>query len=130
MSKAYTSVDGPGDLKELRRRLDAWRRSRGRCRRIPEEYWEAAVALCQVHCVSTVSRRLGLSYSSLKNRFHGSLPREAPAASFVEIPRLLGAEELTVEYQRAPGKMLRIHCRGPVPERIFDLVEAFGGGTS
>jgi AraC-like DNA-binding protein len=130
MSKAHTGTDGPGDLKELRMRLDAWRCSPGRGRRIPEEYWEEAVALCRVHSMSTVSRHLGLSYSTLKTRFHGCLPREAPAASFLEIPRLFGAEELTIEYQRAPGKMLRIHCRGSVPERVLDLVETLGRGAS
>ena len=74
-------VDFPRDLKEFRERLDAWRRSPGRSRRVPEDFWQQALALGRVHWVSTVAGRLGLSYTALKNRFHDPLPREAPPHS-------------------------------------------------
>lgn len=124
MSRAQQPVDLPGDLKELRERLDAWRRSPGRSRRVPEDFWRQALALCREHSVSTVASRLGLSYTTLKNRFHDTAPQEAPP--FIEIPNLFATQEVTIEYQQAPGKMLRIHCRGPVPGRVLELVATLG----
>ena len=124
MSRAQRPVDLLGDLKELRERLDTWRRSPGRSHRVPEDFWRQALALCRVHSVSTVASRLGLSYTALKNRFHATLPREAPP--FIELPNLFTAQEIIIEYQQAPGKMLRIHCRGPVPGGVLELVETFG----
>jgi predicted nucleic acid-binding protein len=48
------------DIEEARRRLEVWRKSRSRGKRIPDRLWALAAALARTHGVSLVSQRLGL----------------------------------------------------------------------
>ena len=56
------------DIEEARRRLEVWRKSRSRGKRIPTRLWALAAALARTHGVSPVSQRLGLDYNGLKRR--------------------------------------------------------------
>ena len=56
------------DIEEARRRLEVWRKSRSRGKRIPARLWALAAALARTHGVSPVSQRLGLDYNGLKRR--------------------------------------------------------------
>jgi len=75
------------ELKELERRIENWRRRRP-TRAMPEELWEAAVALAREDGVSAVSRALRLGYHSLKQRRNasGSGATDPSAVKFVELP--------------------------------------------
>ena len=98
------------DLEEARRRLEAWRKSRSRGKRIPAPLWALAAALARTHGVSPVSQRLGLDYNGLRRRAEAATPprrsRLKLPPGFVELP-LIGqpGQSLicTVELARGEG---------------------------
>ena len=76
-------------IEAARRRLQVWRTSRARGKRIPDRLWALAAALARPHGVSPVAQRLGLAYHGLKRRAEATpLPRRArrrPPPGFVEL---------------------------------------------
>ncbi len=78
-------------VRELRGRIEQWRRTRkSRCR-MPEPLWDAAVALAQEHGVYGISQALRVSYDSLKTRLaraakaDGRGLGQAVGAEFIEL---------------------------------------------
>ena len=66
------------DIEEARRRLEVWRKSRSRGKRIPDQLWALAVSLARTHGASRVSQRLGMDYNGLKRRAEATpLPRRS-----------------------------------------------------
>ena len=100
-------------LDQVTQRFETWRKQSGRTRKIPEELWEAAVALCKEHSVTKVSKALGLNHSDLKQRVKGhscSLPQ---VPTFIELGCIAPAsEEIVVECEAPGGRRMRIHYRG------------------
>src|ERR1035441_5728274 len=78
------------DIEAARRRLEVWRESRSRGKRIPDRLWALAAALARTHGVSPVSQRLGLDYNGLKRRAEAIPParrsRLRLPPGFVELP--------------------------------------------
>ena len=61
--KTHTTTDSQiTPLPALAKRLEAWRASRSVGQRIPEELWQEAVSLAQVHGLSYTSTALKLYY--------------------------------------------------------------------
>lgn len=56
----------------VQEKFSSWRESPVRSRIIPEDLWVDAIALCKIHPLGTVSKRLRLGYRDLKKR----LPNE------------------------------------------------------
>ena len=119
------------DMDEARRRLEAWRKSRSRGKRIPDALWALAAALARTHGVSPVSQRLGLDYNGLKRRAAITLPRRSrlkPPPGFVELPLVrqpvLGPN-CTVELARAEGARMTIRWEGKEGLDLVGLAEAF-----
>ena len=120
------------DMDEARRRLEAWRKSRSRGKRIPDALWALAAALARTHGVSPVSQRLGLDYNGLKRRAEATrTPRRSrlkPPPGFVELP-LLGqpgpGPSCTVELARGEGARMTIRWEGQEGLDLVGLVEAF-----
>jgi hypothetical protein len=120
------------DLEDARRRLEVWRKSRSRGKRIPAPLWALAAALARTHGVSPVSQRLGLDYNGLKRRAAAtrtptrSHPKLPPG--FVEVP-LIGQAGLgpncTVELARATGARMTIRWEGKEGLDLVGLAEAF-----
>ncbi len=79
----------PTRISEVRRRIDRWRETRKHRSPMPEQLWEAAVALAEEHGINPVARGLRVSYESLKHR--AAAAGEKPgtgrrvAAGFVEL---------------------------------------------
>jgi len=69
------------DIEEARRRLEAWRKSRRRGKRIPAPLWALAARLARTHGVSPVSQRLGLDYNGLKLRAEANTTPRGLASS-------------------------------------------------
>ena len=119
------------DIEEARRRLEAWRKSRSRGKRIPDALWALAAALASTHGVSPVSQRLGLDYNGLKRRAAITPPRRSrlkPPPGFVELP-LIGQPVLgpncTVELARGEGARMTIRWEGKEGLDLVGLAEAF-----
>jgi hypothetical protein len=77
-------------IKQARRQLKLWRKTRTHREPIPERLWTSAVALARVHGVSPVAQALRLNYDALKRRVLGAEPgRKSPPQTlrpFVELP--------------------------------------------
>jgi len=120
------------DIEEAHRRLEFWRKSRPRGKRIPTRLWALAAALARTHGVSPVSQRLGLDYNGLKRRAEATkTPRRSrlkPPPGFVELP-LIGqpgqGPNCTVELARGEGARMTIRWEGKEGLDLAGLVEAF-----
>ena len=120
------------DIEEARRRLEVWRKSRPRGKRIPPRLWALAAALARTHGVSPVSQRLGLDYNGLKRRAEATrTPRRSrlkPPPGFVELP-LIGQPaqfpNCTVELARGEGARMTIRWEGKEGLDLVGLAEAF-----
>ena len=119
------------DIEEARRRLELWRKSRSRGKRIPDRLWALAAALARTHGVSPVSQRLGLDYNGLKRRAGATpLPRRArlrPPPGFVELPLVaqpVAGPNCTVELTRGEGARMTIRWDGKDGLDLVGLAEA------
>src|SRR5271165_3476149 len=120
------------DIEEVHRRLEAWRKSRRRGKRIPAPLWALAAALARTHGVSPVSQRLGLDYNGLKRRAEAvATPRRSrlePPPGFVELPLIGQAGQgpnCTVELARGEGARMTIRWDGKEGLDLVGLAEAF-----
>ena len=120
------------DMEESRRRLEVWRKSRPRGKRIPTRLWALAAALARAHGVSRVSQTLGLDYNGLKRRAEVTTPprrsRLKLPPGFVELP-LIGqpghGPNCTVELARGEEARMTIRWEGKEGLDLVGLVEAF-----
>jgi len=120
------------EIEEARRRLEVWRKSRPRGKRIPTRLWALAAALARTHGVSPVSQRLGLDYNGLKRRAEATkTPRRSrlkPPPGFVELP-LIGqpaqCPNCTVELGRGEEARMTIRWEGKDGLDLVGLIEAF-----
>jgi hypothetical protein len=89
------------------RRIEHWRRVRVKRSPMPEDLWQAATELAQVHGTSAVARELGLGYDGLRDRVEGGMAKRAkpavPTKGFVEVD---GAGLLGVG--RSPGTVVEL----------------------
>jgi hypothetical protein len=105
-----------GELAEVKRGFDQWRRRRARGREIPEPLWRMAVKAAVRYGVQSTARRLGLNSTRLQKQVQRLTP--VPAAQepsgFVELPwpggNCLG--ECILEAEGQSGRKLRIHLKG------------------
>jgi hypothetical protein len=122
----------PPQLQPLAQRLKAWRASRTRGQRIPDELWKAAGELARVHGLSRTSAALKLSYYDLKRRLpSGRIQRRRPLtpAPFVEVaPPALApglAERGTLELVQASGARLTLRLPDASASDLLALVHLF-----
>jgi hypothetical protein len=118
--------DAGGALAALRRRIDAWRRTRV-TRAMPEPLWAEAVSLSEVHGAYAVARDLGLNYGTLRSRQAKALERGAgdPAPSFLELPVRASALHEEVELVRGDGARMTIRVGHALD--VAELASAFLG---
>ena len=127
-----TSRIKPWQLQPLAQRLKAWRRTRTRGQRIPEELWKAAADLARLHGLNPTARALRLDYYGLKRRFSdGRVQRKrcVPPASFVELapaglPPGVG-EGGTLELLQVSGARLTLRLPHASPKDLLPVVQLF-----
>lgn len=105
----------PAAVKVLARRLEVYRQSPDRQRRLPESMWAQAAALAQQHGIGRVQAALRLNYADLKRRVQPDRPARLAASSappFVELgltglvpPQGSGT---TIELQDQTGRRLLV----------------------
>ena len=106
-----------GELAEVKRGFDQWRRSRSRGREIPEPLWRMAVKAATRYGVQSTARRLGLNSTRLQKQVQRLAPAQAAEdpCGFVELPWPGAASlaECILEAEDHAGRKLRIHLKGP-----------------
>jgi len=113
-------ANGGEQFREVRRRLEEWRRqSGGRGRRIPAELWSAAAAVARREGVSATATALRLNAARLRR----SMGEEPCGTEFVELdPREVSASsQIVVRLIGADGEQLWLELPGPI-----DLVALVG----
>jgi hypothetical protein len=122
----------PLQLQRLAQRLKAWRATRTRSQRIPDELWRAAADLARVHGLSRTAAALRLSYYDLKRRLvAGRIQRRrrVTPAPFVEVAPPAWAPGLgehgTVELVQASGARLTLRLPNASASDLLALVPLF-----
>ena len=117
-------------LQPLAQRLQAWRATRPRGQRIPEELWKAAADLARVHGLSRTAT--ALSYSDLQRRLSGQRVsrrgRQLSPPAFVELSPALPAslrECGTLEVVQGSGSRLIVRLPNAKPRELLPLVKLF-----
>jgi hypothetical protein len=125
-----TSGTEPPQLQPLARRLKAWRSTRRRGQRIPEEFWKGAADLARVHGLSRTATALRLSYYDLQRRLSGAGGagrRRAPVTQFVEVPALSTSPcgHSTLELIHACGARLTVRLPNAGAKDLLPIIHLF-----
>ena len=123
-------------VEEVKARVERWRETRQGWGRMPEELWEAAVAVARSHGVAVVAREAGLDYGNLKKRLRGGTGGEEAGTpgGFVEVgagnlAEVLGGGGAEVEVWDGEGGRLRVSLPGREGLDVAAVVRAFRGGV-
>ena len=114
-----------GELAEVKRGFDQWRRSRARGQEIPEPLWRLAVGAASIHGLQATARGLRLNATRLKEQMQRLAPGRASddEPCFVELPwpGAALASECILEVEDRTGKKLRIHLKGSATAQAASL---------
>jgi hypothetical protein len=119
-------------MRELGTRIEEWRKSKPRERRMPEELWRLAADLAEVHGAGRVSKQLGIGFVGLKSRM-GNKDREIKRGTefsgdgFVELVNLAGCGPIRVEVSKPDGCQLRLELSRGLGEEGALLLQTFLG---
>ena len=118
------------EIEPVRSQMEAWRRSRKRGERIPEQLWQAMGELARGFGVGRVARVMGVGYHALKERARGpGQPPESSNAVFVELP-LSGAvpqSDCLVELEDGRGAKMTLRLGSGSGTQVLSIVQAFWG---
>jgi len=117
-------------------RIEHWRKTRSKRSPMPEELWQEATRLAQIHGVGPVSRQLGVGYATLRKRVDvaDSEPPQVHAGEpgFVELSaaQLLGGSAPTgavVELTADDGSRMTVRLDQSSGLDVSELVTTFLG---
>ena len=128
----------PVQLENVRRRFEAWRRTRTVRTRIPDPLWAAAVKVAETYGVHRTAKALGTNYYGLKKRVTEeagssvSVPAKGDVATFVELagPLAAGSVECLVELEDDSGAKMRVHLKSAEAPDLVALSRSFWGVPS
>ena len=121
----------PQKVKELRTRIERWRRTRRKRSAMPDKLWGEATLLARAQGIYRISSALRLNYENLKKRVEGAPGGGRDGSSgFVEVEgaQLVGAFEsarTVVEFSGADGAKLVIRLSGREELDIVGIADAF-----
>jgi len=128
----------PSEIEALAQRLEMYRSSPQRQRRLPESLWTQAAQLARRYGVCQVQRALRLHYYDLKQRVD-SLPApirkatlsvpQGPRPAFVElgVPASLVGSATTLEVEDRTGKKLTVRLAAEHRGELVALARAVWG---
>ena len=118
-------------LEAVRRRLDAWRRTRCGRERIPERLWTAAVQMAGVYGLCITARTLRLDYVALKRHVESARrlgpPGPEPAMSFMEVraPEPAAVPGCLLELEAPDVASMRVQLQGVQVPDLTSLSGSF-----
>lgn len=119
----------PAGVDDLRQRLDSWRQSHRKTRRLPESLWDAATPLARTHGISAVALALRLSDHRLKKRVvgagHGGVRTPKPALVEVALVPPACGSECTIELQDRTGSTMSLRLGAGAAGPLVALAQAF-----
>jgi len=119
----------PAGVKQLRRRIERWRRTRERRTAMPADLWTEAVALARSGRPYAVARVLGLNFDGLRRRMAEAAASAPPPGAFVELSgaQILGASVpgAVVELSDGDGVRLTVRLVAGAEVDVARVVAAF-----
>jgi len=103
----------PAGVRQLRRRIEYWRRTRERRTAMPGDLWRDAIALARTGRPYAVARALRIDFDGLRRRMAetGAGASDPVPGAFVQ---LSGAEILGASASSAPGTVVELSDRDGV----------------
>lgn len=120
-----------GRVKQVRGRIEQWRRTRAKRSPMPEPLWDAAVELAQAEGIYPIARALAVNYQTLKCRVAmASNGNSGTPAGFVELTPMpangsVSRGELVLELSSGDGATLTIRLPSERELDVERLAEAF-----
>jgi len=120
----------PPDADRVRERINAWRQTREKRTRMPEDLWQAAIDLARDHGAWATSRALRVRYDTLSLRLKESSATAATGrAGFVELPTppsvAMRGQATVIELSRADGTRLTMRLGEQGTIEVRSLIDAF-----
>ena len=136
MEQQSNATTLPPDVERVRDQIEAWRQTRERRTRMPEELWQAAAALAREHAAWPVSQALPVRHDGLKRRLaETETGADVPSVSpgFVDLGPISssvgsapsGCPEAVVELTQADGTRLTVRLSSRTAIDVRALVDAF-----
>lgn len=120
------------NLEDVEQLFTTWRTKRKHKTRIPDELWEAAVALSRHYSVHLISKTLRINHSALRDRITINNQEENTLAKpgFLELPSPLASSisECHVEMENRNGERIRMHFTGEIGLDLLALSRDFWTG--
>ncbi len=115
------------ELDKLKRELEAWRSSKDKGRRIPEELWQRAAALAPSLGVTRVHAELRLDFKSLKRRMGCGESPGKPKTTFVKLPLPSTSEigECVLKIESLSGARMQAEISGLQPGGLSQILREF-----
>jgi hypothetical protein len=118
------------NLEQVRQRFEAWRQQRKKRTRIPQDLWQAAVALSEKHSLCHLSKALRVNHTALKKQVvKFNTPEQAvsdkPCTTFFELPTPTSLLESKIEMIKSDGSVMRMHVSGATCSDLVQLSKAF-----
>lgn len=120
----------PLTLGELKKQFEDYRKNKSYNREpIPKQLWQAAADLAKKHSIATVSKELGLKYSSIKEHVYGhpisknKVRKKSPFFVELKHSQLFSEMPITVDIENKKGIRMRI-CLGTNTD-IGSLIKTF-----
>lgn len=101
-------------IEAVRKRLEAWRKTRRPRTRIPDHLWKSAVRVARQCGLNKTAKALNLDYYNLKKRLDLANAGQETAPSFIELtPAVSGSvTECSIELESCKGAKMRILIKG------------------
>ena len=117
-------------LEELKNQFEDYRKNKSYNRQpIPKQLWQAAADLAKKHSIATVSKELGLRYSSIKEYIYGppvsknKVRKKSPCFVELKYNQPFMQEGITVDIENKKGARMRI-CLGSSTD-IASIIKTF-----
>jgi hypothetical protein len=116
------------ELNKVKSAFEAWRSTKTKGSRIPQDLWEKAIALYPKFSIGKISATLSLSYTDLKKRVENKTEKHSSSLNdsvpaFMEFDfssACSSVSECVVEMEDGSGSKMRMCFRGKTD---FDLLE-------
>jgi hypothetical protein len=130
-----SGLPGHPSLAEVEKRFRAWRDTRRRGEKIPQDLWRAAVNLAGRYTFDQIAFTLKVHRGRLEKRVKTAARAQdrptalvsTPQQGFIEVGTLGGGyhEACTVESKDSDGRTLTMHLQGPGCRHVIDIAKAF-----
>lgn len=121
------------DLNKVKSAFEAWRKTKTKGSRIPQDLWKQAIALYPKFSIGKISTTLSLSYTDLKKRVEKTIGKHSsslndPVPAFMAFDfssACSSVSECVVEMEDGNGAKMRMCFKGKTDFDLLELGKSF-----